>query len=169
MDAIDLYRCQLAHNHWAWSEMLADLNDDSFNWKPPGKANSIGATLLHVLGMEDTYIQGALLGQMTLWESQSWPEKLGLATLPNQGNAWVEARSRRLELASVLAYAQEVHTATQQALETLTPQDLERELMLGPRIRQVADLLATLLIHNASHGGEIAALKGLQGMKGQAV
>ena len=165
MDALELYRRQLSLNRWAWGVMLAGLDDDTFNWIPPGRANTIAATLLHALGMEDFYVQEALQAKMILWESQAWAVSLGLAELPNQGNAWSEVRTRRLDLAQVMRYGEAVHAATQATVESLTPAELERELPLGPRIRCVADLLATLLLHNASHGGEIAALKGLQGLK----
>ena len=69
----------------------------------------------------------------------------------------------------ILAYGQAVHEATDRYLATLTQEELDKPMQLGPRTGTVAELLSILVVHNLTHGGEISALKGFQGLQGQPV
>jgi hypothetical protein len=50
----------------------------------------------------------------------------------------------------------------------LTAEELDRRVLFLDKERRVADVLAMLVVHNLSHAGEIAALKGVQGAAGLA-
>ena len=119
--------------------------------------------------MEDDYIQAKLLNQPRLWETEGWAEKIGVEAIPDLDNGWAGMKGKALEKALVKAYGQAVHASANHYLSTLTLRDLEREVKMDPSNRPVTDLLSTLVIHNSLHGGEIAALGGLQGLQRQPV
>lgn len=169
MTLVEYIQQQIRMTHWGGAEAFADLTDAQWNWTPPGRANSIAVTVLHAYGIEDAFIQGKLLQQPHLWASEDWAAKVGMAEIPDLGNAWAGTREVTLAKKAVLAYGQAVQAATERYLTTLTAAALEQPVQMGPRLGTVADLLSILVIHNISHGGEIAALKGLQGLQGQPV
>lgn len=155
--------------HSEWDAMLKDLSEAQFNWAPPGLANSIAATALHVYVAEDIFVQGKLLGQPLLFESQGWAARLGLSEIPDPGNQWAEVKSKPLDMAAVLAYGQAIWAATSCYLEAMTEAGLEKEVTLGPHKLTAAGLLSVLVRHITCHGGEVAAVKGIQGLQGQLV
>lgn len=169
MTLVEYIQQQIRMTRWGGAEAFADLTDAQFNWTPPGRANSIAVTLLHAFGIEDAFIQGKLLQQPQLWESGGWGAKVGMAEIPNLGNAWAGTRAVTLAKEPVLAYGQAVQAATERYLATLTADMLDLPVQMGPRMGTAADLLSILVIHNISHSGEIAALKGIQGLQGQPV
>ena len=73
----------------------------------------------------------------------------------------------RVDLASLHAYAEAVSEAVQGWLASLTPEDLERKLETPVGELSVIQVMETFVIwHINAHCGEIAALKGCQGVKG---
>lgn len=65
-----------------------------------------------------------------------------------------------------MAYRDAVRAATDRYLADLTADELDRQIDLMGSQRPVADALAIMVVHIATHAGEIAALKGTQGLKG---
>lgn len=167
MTLVEYIQQQISMTHWGGADAFADLTEAQFNWTPPGRANAIAVTLLHAYGIEDAFVQGKLLQQPQLWESAGWAAKVGIAEIPDLGNAWAGTRTVTLAKEAVLAYGQAVQAATEHYLTTLTAADLDQPMQMGPRLGTVAELLSILVIHNISHSGEIAALKGFQGLQGQ--
>ncbi len=145
---------------------LRETTDEQFNWTPPGMANSISAAVIHTTGTEDRFISEVILGKTRLWESDGWNEKVGLQVTPGRGQGWEEIKQKQLSVAPVLAYIAAVRASTDAYLATLTADELERKITLMGNERQVADVLAILITHTLSHMGEVAALKGMQGVKG---
>ncbi len=160
---------QINTTHRLWAAMLQDLTEEQFNWTPSGTGNSIAATALHAFGIEDLFIHSKLVGQPLLWKSQGWAEKIALEAIPDLDNGWAGMRGRALDKTLVTEYGQAVHASADLYIAKLTSRDLAREVQMGPNKRPATDLLSTLVIHNLSHSGEVAALKGLQGLKGQPV
>lgn len=167
MTLVEYIQQQVRLTHWGGAAAFADLTDAQWNWTPPGRANSIAVTLLHAYGIEDAFIQGKLLQQPQIWEREGWAAKVGMVEIPDLSNAWAGTREVTLAKEAVLAYGQAVQAATEHYLTTLTAADLDLPMQMGPRMGTIAELLSILVIHNVSHGGEIAALKGLQGLQGQ--
>ena len=74
--------------------------------------------------------------------------------------------SRRRAPAALRTPISFVRSATAAYLDTLTDAELQRVVRWYNADFTIADLLARILAHTACHAGEIAALKGLQGVKG---
>lgn len=167
METLEYIKSQITYATSGWDGILKDLTDDQCNWTPPGTCNSIAATVLHVYGAEDSLIQSKLKHQSPLWEIEGWADKIGVSAIPDPNNQWTEVKRNTLPITTLLAYGQRIHSATNHYLSTLIPEELEREVELLGSTRSVAETLSFLVIHLTRHSGEIAVLKGLQGLKGQ--
>jgi uncharacterized damage-inducible protein DinB len=146
--------------------VLNGLTDEQFNWTPPGTSNSISSTYIHMLASEDRAIQVTLQGKQRIWDASGWVEKIGLQETPGVANAWEPAKGKSLTLASLLDYERSVRTATETYLAQLTSQELDRKITVNGRERLAADVISGTVVHLMLHTGEIAALKGVMGIKG---
>lgn len=166
MEAPEYVRKQIAASRRLSEGALQDMSEEQFNWIPPGMANSIKASLIHLLSSEDASVQRVLQGKPPLWEAEGWNERIGLSVRPGRDKGWDEIKEKTLPLAPVLEYAEAVRAATDAYLERLTPEELERKVEFFFGDSRVADVLAILAAHATGHSGEIAALRGIQGVKG---
>ncbi len=166
MDIMDYIQRQVAGLRRQTSMTLQDTTDEQLNWAPPGTANPIGVTLLHTTGGEDLFVQQWLQGKPRLWESGSWSQRIGVEDVPGGGRGWEECRQAQLSLAPIMAYQEAVCSATADYISSLAPEDLDRTIMLFGREQTLADVLILMVNHATGHMGEIAALKGVQGVLG---
>ena len=165
MDAIAYIQRQVDDLRRQINMVLQDTTDDQLNWAPPGTANPIGVTLLHTIGGEDLFVQQWLQSKPRLWESGNWSERIGVEAVPGGGRGWEECRKVHLCLAPIMEYQEIVCSATADYISRLKPEDLDRKIMLFGSESPLADVLVRLVNHAAGHMGEIAALKGIQGVK----
>lgn len=167
MTIIGLLRREFALMRHHATGLIQGLTKDELLWAPPGVANPIGTTLLHVLTGEDRLIQSVLQGQPSLWEADRWYEQIGVISLPVRGNDWTGVDLASLQAPALFAYAQVVDQATATYLHLLNDTDLEEQVEVYGQEQARAEALFSIIIHNTSHAGEIAALKGLQSMRGR--
>jgi hypothetical protein len=144
---------------------LAGLTNEQLTWVPPGTANSIGLTALHMLATEDKYLS-LLRGKERLWQTQNWNGTFNLAEPPGFGGDWKVLRQAALSVENILAYQVVVRVETDFYLDTLTPEGLEFPVKLFTEHDRAVDVLALIISHTLLHAGEIAALKGVNGVKG---
>ncbi len=166
MDAKKFIQMQIAAAWRTSDDVTSNLTDELLNWTPPGTANIISATLAHILGGEDRFIQTLILGKPRIFDAENWGERIGVGVLPRPGTGWAEYRGQKLSVDAFKAYQQVVRASTNAYLATLSPEELERKVDFGGREMSVAEVLVLLVIHITEHSGEIAALKGIQGSKG---
>ena len=166
MDAKTYVEKQIANMRSLTDDVVKDTTEDQFNWLPPGKLNPISAVLIHILGGEDFFIQNILQSKPRVWETGAWGAQIGIQIPPSPGHDWDECRCTRLALAPVLGYAQAVRAATDAYLAGLTAEELDRQVNFVGRTVPASQMLALLVVHAAGHAGEIAALKGMQGVQG---
>ena len=167
MSMIDLLRREFALMRHHVTGIIEGLTKDELIWVPPGMINPIGTTLLHVLTGEDRLIQSVLQGKPSLWEAGRWYEQIGVINLPVRGHDWTSIDITSLQAPALFAYAQVVEQITTAYLYQLNDLDLEQQVDVYGQEQTRAEALFSIIIHNTSHAGEIAALKGLQGMRGR--
>jgi hypothetical protein len=169
MEAIEVVRANLADAHWFLEATIEGLDAEQAHWPPPGTANTIAATYAHVIGSEDALVQGDLLGRPLLGESE-WAGRTGInLPIPRRGSDWYAwSRHVRVDLPAVRRYGAAVYTATDAYLATVTSDRLGTSPEVAiPGNQTLLWLLHNLLIlHAGLHTGEIAVLKGLQGLAG---
>src|SRR4029078_12236170 len=86
---LDVLRRQ-ARKAWNWfEETVADVSAEQGNWWPPGKANSIGTTYLHVVINTDVEISRLIFSREPLVESR-WGGDVGqgLPYHPERFDTW---------------------------------------------------------------------------------
>jgi hypothetical protein len=167
MTMIGLLRREFALMRHHVTGIIQELTKDELIWVPPGLANSIGTTILHVLTGEDRLIQSVLQGKPSLWEADRWYEQIGVIRLPVRGDDWTGVDLISLQVPAVFIYAQVVEQATTNYLRLLNDNNLEEQVEVYGQEQTRAEALFSIIIHNTSHAGEIAALKGLQGIRGR--
>jgi hypothetical protein len=104
MHAKDFIAMQIGTQRWIADAVLKDLTEEQLNWSPPGTANTIATTLIHVTGTDDRFINMRVRGQATVWESGNWSERIGLPQPPGQAGYWAEANAMTFPLAPILDY-----------------------------------------------------------------
>jgi hypothetical protein len=166
MDVKTYIQQQMANAHHQIDAVMKDITEEQFNWLPPGTINPVSAILVHVLGGEDFFVQAVIQGKSRFWEAQRWGEKIGIQAPPDPGHSWDEFKTIKLSVAPMLDYGQALREATDTYLSNLTAEELDRQVNFGGKLRSVAEVLIILVVHIASHAGEIAAVKGMQGIKG---
>jgi len=165
MDVIDFIRGQVAFVQQQVDGVMQGIDDNHFNYEPTGALNTIRAAYMHILYAQDGYIQEVIQGKPRLWDSSGWAEKLGVEHAPGRGN-WEAIKNKIVPLAPVHGYQDEVRAAVDAYLATLKVEDLERPVKTMRGESTVGNVLGLLVTHTAGHTGEIATLKGIQGIKG---
>ncbi|MXX18837.1 MAG: DinB family protein [Dehalococcoidia bacterium] len=166
MDARDLLRAQFAWVHQLLEGTMSDCSQETADHRDEGWAISpISAIYAHVGMTQDGIVHGLVQGRPTLLESEGWDAKLGLeAAGPRDASSWAD---KRFDLATVRDYLAAVQAATDAFLADAEDEVLQRSMETPMGEQRVIDMLANVgVVHVASHWGEIAALRGVQGEKG---
>jgi uncharacterized damage-inducible protein DinB len=166
MDTLEYILMQLSSLREQANDTLKDTTDEQLNWAPPGTVNSIKATYLHLVTCEDIYIQNVLRDQPLVWETGGWGKRIGIENIPGVGDGWAEVQAAQLTLGSLLEYDQAVQAETRAYLEKLNDKELTRVVKFYDNDAPAAAVLVFLVTHSSGHLGEIAAVKGMQGVKG---
>jgi hypothetical protein len=131
----------------------------------------IGKANMHEIGVDPSGYN-AHYGTIRNPYNPARPPRLRLATARSRSARTAAARAgkkpgeRSWRRAPVLAYAEAVCEATNGYLARLTDDELDRRVSFFGRESSVGDVLARFVAHTASHAGEIAAVKGMQGLQG---
>jgi len=178
MQATELLREQVKQVHQYVEGIMADVTPELAHWHPPGTiVNSLGGNYAHIIVAEDLVINAILKGGAPLFAS-TWAGKTGMSTLPPLPTpetpglpSWQEWSTQvHIDLNALRSYAQATYAASDEYLATLSDEQLRRTLDLSgiglgtPTVQWI--LSGVVVGHASSHGGEIACLKGLQGIQG---
>jgi hypothetical protein len=166
MDTIEFICDLMASVRRSIDASMKDTTVGQLNWTPPGTSSPISAVFVHLLNSEDFFIQAVIQGKPKLWEAGGWGEKTGVKNTPDFGGNWDEYRHMTLALQPVLAYQRVVYEATDSYLDKLTSEELERKVKFAGGEHSVAAMILHTTCHTLTHAGEIAVLKGIQGVKG---
>ncbi len=159
---------------YAWLEMtLEDISEEQANWLPPGTMNPIGAIYAHLMIGADTGLNCQLHGGMPVMATDFGGE-VGLSELPPFGQDWHVWASRvRINWDLLRGYGRAVRRSVEGSLDSLSEAELEVPVDMttfGLGAWKGLDLYNLHGVnHVRIHGGEIAALKGVQGGRGWAL
>jgi uncharacterized damage-inducible protein DinB len=155
MNTVELLQYSLGAAFDILGQVTADLTQEQVDWRPPGKLSTIGAVYWHTLTYVDYFVRNYFI------EGKPQPETAD----SRPAELWMQDVQR--DLSELHAYAAQVQSTVQDWLSGLTPTDLERRMHTTVGELNVGQTLAVFIIwHINAHCGEIAALKGLQGLKG---
>ncbi len=163
---------QLTAAHSALEQTMDGVTDEVAHFQPVGTANPIAGTYAHLIFSEDMFIHMFLKKDQPLMET-TFKDKTGASEV--QPNDWVEAypkwlRSVKVDVKQLREYAKAVYADSETYIASLSDEDLEKDVDMssfGMGNRKVYDFIANMVTgHIFSIMGEIAVLKGLQGLKG---
>jgi hypothetical protein len=162
---------QVKQTHKYLEQTMDEVTDEVAQFQPPGTANPIAGTYAHLVFTEDYVINKMLQNKAPLFET-TWKDMTGASEL--QPSDWVNEypkwlRRVKLQLAEFKKYALEVFENSEAYIKSLSDKDLERMVKAewGGNDRSVADILGMMVLAHANNiMGEIAVLKGIQGLKG---
>jgi len=166
MNVIEYIKYQMADVCRSTDRVMNDLTDEMFNWVPPGTANTISATFVHYMYVEDHFVQMVLQSKPSVWESGKWADKTKISKVPDVGEDWSEFKHKKVNIKPLQEYKLAVVAATNAYLSKINEDDLDRKLDYAGKERTVAWMLIHSAAHSNVHIGEIAAVKGIQGAKG---
>jgi hypothetical protein len=174
MDALDVIR-HVTKRAWDWLEytVVRDITEEQANWRPPGTANTIGATYAHTIVCADEDINRVMYGRPTLLESR-WNGQAGLGKEYRFGEWNAFDPKVGVEWGTLRQYARDVHAWLLESVGSLTEADLQMPVDMsrspgGSSLGQWKGIDVYFLHgtgHIYIHGGEIACLKGMQGQRG---
>ena len=102
-------------------------------------------------------------GEDTVLNNDGWKERLGVSSVAPSVDE--ELAGMTIDLEVFREYAKAVGAATDEFLTNATDEQLAKEI--GRAKQPLITVLANIGVpHIAEHWGEIAALKGVQGLKG---
>jgi len=171
MDALELMRHE-TKSAYAWIDnIVEEITHTQANWDPPGTANSIAATYAHALISADVDLNRHFHGRDPIITGQ-WGDRVGLHDLfPDDFSCEGEIRWHELH-----QYGLEVARCVGALVDALTMDDLNRSFEMMATEAGSSISLGTWKgidiyqlhgwSHITMHGGEIACLKGMQGLNG---
>jgi hypothetical protein len=155
VNTTDLLQFSLGAAFDILGEVTGDLTQEQADWRPPGKANTIGSIYSHILTYVDYYVRNYLI--------EAKPQPVTVES--RSAELWMQ--DVQVNLSELHAYAGQVRSTAQDWLSTVNPKDLERrELTTAGEINMAQALELFVIWHINAHCGEISALKGCQGLKG---
>ncbi len=168
MNTAALIRDQVKIAHDWFEGTMDGVTNEVAHWQPGGRAHPIGSLYAHVVVFEDSMINNVLQGEEPL-HATAFAGKTGMEDPQTAYSMTLEwAQNVRVEMGAMREYAQAVYAKTDAYLESLTEEDLERDIDLGAygTWKLASLLLAFVFGHTRDIMGEVSALKGVKGLQG---
>jgi uncharacterized damage-inducible protein DinB len=155
----------------AWQTIdftVADLTDEQLHQHREGAQIGTPASIyLHVSWVEDMVVNQMLQGNDTVYNRQGWAEKMPDAPVHLGPSTLEWAVSVHLPAAATaMEYAAAVRGDVREYIANLSDEDLDRLVPWFVGEVPLAEVLSYFVWDVANHTGEIAAMRGLAGMKG---
>jgi len=173
VSTIDFIRSSLKQMHNTYDDAIADLTPDQMRWRANDNGHPISFILWHYVRTEDNIIQFVLQRKPTVWLEEGWDQKFNLhRTAQGTGMSLADAQGLRLEpKEDFQTYMKAVWNATDAYLASADDDFLQQKTTVKPLGEMpILNAIGNMcLTHGFTHIGEIAHLRGLQGLKGMAV
>ena len=160
--AIKLLRAQYKQSFEWLQGTMQGMTDELAHQTPAGNVPAIAGQVAHAVMTIDGFVLGTVSGKPPVMAAGN----SGVSSPPPQGD-WLEwGNSVKVDMPVFHEYAKAVFAETDSYLASINDSELDRELELPFGKYSVAWLFNVGLLNTFSHTGEIACLKGLQGLKG---
>jgi hypothetical protein len=163
---------QLQATHGALEQTMEGVTDEVAHFMPEGTANPIAGTYAHLVFSEDLFLNVFLKKAPQVMET-TFKDKTGASEVhPMEWQVaypkWL--REVKVDVKQFREYAKAVFAETEKYVATLTDEDLDKDVDMsafGMGNKKAYDIIANIISgHAYSIMGEIAVLKGIQGLKG---
>lgn len=153
--------------HFVFNLVVGDMTQEMVTYRiPEGTVPPAMAILAHALLGEDMVIHQQVRGAELVLTEGGFAAATGIATpSPSMTPEWV---ATTFDLDGIRAYAAALFAKTDEFLAHATAEELDRMLTspLGNEVTAAEMIAAFVVVHVAIHVGEVAALKGAQGILG---
>jgi hypothetical protein len=161
MDAVTYAKTNLEGSLGLVHTCAQGLDEAQYNWKPGGTANVIAKSHVHAMTSVDFFIIGIVKGGELGWTKVA--QTTGLPASPLE----IWGYEGTIPLAAIAEYSANVQKSALDYVATMKDADLDREIetqFFGKK--SAAWLLQLAGYHAVGHAGDMAAVKGMQGLKG---
>ena len=160
MDAITYAKGSLEQSMSLLAVTADGMNASQYNLDPTGTCNPVAKNHVHAWSALDFFILASAAGGQMKWPAVAQAQ--GLSSNPLE----IWKYEGNVDLDAIKAYGEDVRQAVLAYLSTLSDADLDRELKTPFGTQTLAWVLQLMTAHLAGHAGDIAAVKGVQGLKG---
>jgi len=160
--AINLLRDQYKQSFEWLAGTMQGVTAEILHQAPGGNVPSIAGQVAHAIMTIDGFVLATVSGKPPVMAAGN----SGVSETPPQGDWLAWGNEVRIDLPVFHEYAQAVFAAVDDYLASIEDSALGQELDLPFGKHSLAWLFNVGLLNTYSHTGEIAALKGLQGLKG---
>lgn len=163
---------QLKAAHGVLEGTMDGVIDEVAHFMPSGTANPIAGVYAHLVFSEDFFIHNFLKKAPPIMET-TFQNKTGASAV--QPTDWEVAYPKwlkevKIDVKVFREYAKNVFAESEAYVASLSDEDLERDVdmsAMGMGNKKAYDLIANIISgHTFSIAGEVAVLKGIQGLKG---
>ena len=160
-------RQQLQFWHGVSDGVMSTCGDALNKQLADATISSPASVYAHAVFSEDAIVNGMLQGKPPLFQSGGWEAKTGVAFPGEQPSLGEWAKDFRMDYPKFKAYADAVFAQTDAYIGGLSDSDLDEKKPTPIGEQSLGWVITSLLgTHMPQHVGEIAALKGVQGLKG---
>lgn len=144
--------------------MMEGVSSEVVHAVPNGKGITIAANSAHVVTVIDGIVHGMIKEDAPVMMSMP----TGLSAPPPQGSDWGDwGQTVQIEHDAFHAYAEKVMESATAYIGSLSDADLKRSVKAPSGTEMsVAGWLTIAVLNTAWHTGEVAALKGMNGLQG---
>ena len=145
--------------------VLNGLPEEHLHYRPTPDANPICWLIWHLTRVQDHHMSD-LLGKEQLWTADGWHAKFGLpADIKNTGTRHTkeDVETVRADAETLQAYYDAVYERSQEVLNSLSPDDLDKEID-EPQYTPLPTIgvrLASIISDNTQHAGQAMYVRGL--------
>jgi hypothetical protein len=167
-NAVELFRKQYKQAAEWFAGTLADVDAEVASYVPPGGLISpIAGQMGHIVLGLDMFLLNMIGGRPPLLFSNFADREVFSEPPPESGEFLEWGQRVKIDSEAMHAYANAVFEAVDSLLDGMNDEDLDREVDFGAMGKQtITWAFIIMLLNTHAHTGEIAAIKGLQGLKG---
>lgn len=176
MDIIDFYRAEQKRLHHEIRNSISNLTPEEWHYELPGSTNSIAFLVWHGARTEDNILRFILQGRNTIWNEGNWHERLALPQRV-QGTGMATEEARAIHIADIPLFMQYVDAVWREYEDYLANINdggaalSERIVTVKPlgEMPAVRAIGQVCISHLFIHYGEISAILGTMGKRGQSI
>ena len=173
MSTVQFIRDSLRQMHNMYDDAVRELTPEQLHWRANDNGLPASFVLWHYVRTEDNIIQFVLQHKSTVWLDGGYDARFGLhRTAQGTGMSLQDAQNLRLEpMDDWKQYTQAVWKSTDEYLSAASDEALQEKTLVKPLGEMpIQNAIGNMcLTHGFTHLGEIAHLRGLQGLRGMAV
>ena len=165
--AVAYIKDMLSFIHGGFRDARNGQTPEQLHFVPDGESHSVAWVLWHAARVEDLLVQGAWQGKPEIWREGGWAERTGL---PERGFGTGQSTEEAAAVAigdvdALWAYQDAVNESTHAFLDSLSDDDLAREVKLGETTETLGQSITLhLCTHLNGHRGEINLIRGMHGL-----